>query len=269
LLIWWGGIVNEESAIKAFFTLVGGAFLVVAIEKGVEQKTIKHPSMYVTAALGALIFFAGFFWAKLPISPRLSATAGVVATDFRFWLGVVFIVWAYQAITGLIHSRERNDMRDVIQRDIVPFRMALQKWVIPRHLTPEQITAIGEHLRKFPPQPVSFVVNRHDDEAARLRGDIANAIVWGRWTIASNEYEPLGSRGIRITSRVTDATNRRAKDPRNPRPDDVLQEAFRQAGVAIEGGGSSSGPEIVQDTVTIEIGARRNDFHAATQPWKV
>jgi hypothetical protein len=91
----------EETAIRAFLALIGGAFLMVAIGKLIEIRSLNHPTVYVSIVIGLAGWFVAILWPRLPLPYAVVSGAAVVATDFRAWLGVVFLLWIYQAVSQL------------------------------------------------------------------------------------------------------------------------------------------------------------------------
>jgi hypothetical protein len=89
---------TDSYTVPAFLGLLATAFAGVGAD-GVLRGTV---SGMIIAFLMALFFFCmSFMWNSLApdLSKRLTESATVVATDFRAWLAVAFLVFAYIAIT--------------------------------------------------------------------------------------------------------------------------------------------------------------------------
>jgi hypothetical protein len=133
---------------------------------------------------------------------------------------------------------------------------ALSRYVLPRHLSEDQIAKIGEYLRKFEPQKFNFLVTPNNEEASSYRADIQRALTEGGWELETIDYSDKISQGISMQTRMTQASSQAKPDPKRPRADTMLQNAFKDAKVQLSGLGSGSGTE---DSFTINVGARRTD----------
>lgn len=266
---WWRRMANDDFATRAMILLIATMFLGGAINSVVENGLGAHPRQYGYGVLGLVLLLLAGLWPRLETYiPALAASLGRVASDARVWLGLLLLVWIYGSVANLILLRQRYQMGEVIEKDMVPFRRALERWVVPRRLTPEQIKSIGAYLAKYPPQTVTFVLPKHDEEASQFRGDMFQALLAGGWNAMGVEYSDDVTPGFKTNFQQTMESQQRSQDPRNPpNADKLVRDAFQQAGIPFEGGSSGSGVHITQNVLKIEVGPRRRDTHAIPVPW--
>jgi hypothetical protein len=260
---------SDESAIKALFTLLAVAFLSAAALLFATEGTLRSRKVLLAGVPGIVFFFAGFYWSSLAaaVGPQLANSAVSLASDFKVWLGLFLIVWLYAAVSSIVLLIQRNALASVVKDDIVPFRLALERWVLPRRLVPEQITAISAYLQMFQPSAVRFTVAQYDEEVGTYRADLQRALTAGGWHILGTDYEAAIQEGVHIHFKQTQATAQRPDDPKQPKPDRILWDALRQAGVQVDGMGSGSGVSVTTDLLTITIGKRRRDTSGHRQKW--
>jgi hypothetical protein len=135
----------------------------------------------------------------------------------------------------------------------------LSLYVLPRHLTEQQITTIGDYLLQYDPQQVKMVVIKNTEEASSYRADIQRALMRGAWEIISIDYSDDVREGVSAQFVETQESSQRRPDPKHPKPNEVLQKAFQQAHVQWAGIGTASGVAVTSNSVTISIGRRRMD----------
>jgi hypothetical protein len=171
---------NNQSVVALLLGVVGAAIITAAVAHAFTHG-IRTWKVLFGAPLGAAVFVAGVFWSR--VSPGLDGdfvnSASRVASNFWVWLITLWAFLFYLAGASILSLIQRNKYAEVIERDIIPFRLALQRWVIPRHLTQEQIASIGNYLLKFPPYSVRFNVQENDEEASSYRADLQQAIEQG------------------------------------------------------------------------------------------
>ena len=221
---------------------------------------------YTLLILGILIFVVAAIWPSLANrAPQLAATARNIAGDFRVWLAVFLLAWLYAGVSQIVLMIQRDRYAEIVQKDMLPFRIALERWVLPRRLTPEQITSISAHLSNHPSYPVAFRVSRNDDEAGEYRGDLYRAITGGGWIVVpAVDYTDDIRAGLTIHFHQSTASQQVPDDPRNPKPDRIVNEALKNAGVRVDGSGGGSG---AADLLTIHVGPRRRDTYGHKQKW--
>jgi hypothetical protein len=246
------------------------AFIGASIQSVVDNGWEDNSRALWAFLFGLVLLVLAGFWksAHSFLGERLSASISNVASDFRVWLAVLVAVWAYGAISSIVILNQRTELEKIIKQDIVPFRMALEKWVIPRRLTAEQIESLGKALSKSSQQTVSFTIIQNDQEASTYAGDISRAVRQGGWNISHITQEANVREGLTIHFLQTMASSQMPDDPRNPKPDRILQDAFREAGVYFDGNSGGSGGNITQNMLSIHVGARRRDSHWIDKPWR-
>lgn len=267
-LVWWAlwrGMQNDYTARGAIYTLailLIGTSAAILLEHGVNGYT----AAAAVGLLGIALFALALCWSRLETSSLVGSITNV-ASNFRFWLAIIAAVWVYGAATSVVLLAQRSELEKIVREDIVPFRMALERWVIPRHLSPEQKETIGNYLSKFRSHTVAFTVTRNDEEADSYRNDLQEALVNGGWIVSGRSNADDVKEGLTIRFDQTFATSQLRDDPRTPEQDRLLQEALRKAGVEIDGGGGQSGESIKENILTIHIGHRRRDRLSALQHW--
>lgn len=136
---------------------------------------------------------------------------------------------------------------------------SLQRYVLPRHLSPEQINSIGEYLKSHEPQKVKFEVLKNSEEASQYRVDIQNALTIGGWQVDDISYSVDVREGLTTFFVQTDESRRQQSSPNNLKVDELFREAMRKAGILLAGSGGSGGPSIENTEFIIKIGPRRMD----------
>jgi hypothetical protein len=138
-------------------------------------------------------------------------------------------------------------------------REALKRYVLPRHLTEEQIATVAGYLAQHEPQQVKFVVLKSSEEASSYRADFQKALERGRWRVVSIDYAVDMQEGVRLEYAQTLQSSQTPPDPAHPTPLAILQEAFAQARIPLTGTGGSGGGNIKENSLTISISHRRMD----------
>jgi hypothetical protein len=129
---------------------------------------------------------------------------------------------------------------------------AVKQYAMPRMLTDAQTQAIASYLLRFQPQTVTLTRlmqgNFIDPEASHYADQIRQALMKGGWKVQLNDGE-IANVGLQIETE-TKITNQvylgryvpTPPDPEHPTPDILLIQAFRQAGIEMDGVTSGSGP---------------------------
>jgi len=144
-----------------------------------------------------------------------------------------------------------------LSRQIQEMRRLLDRYVVPRHLTEEQIDTIAGHLREYPPGRVVLRFPGHDSETAAFRGDFGRALRQGGWEV-SHEISDEGREGISMyLQRPPNDGQRSNTDIEKSR--DVLKGAIQKAGVHLEGDGSGGTKPGEEAKLILTIGPRRMD----------
>lgn len=255
----------DDSVVTAFLTGIPLAFLAAALASwtthGLRHRYTILPTL-IAVVSGALVLF----WKSLV--PSLGIILAPVASNPWVWIGGIAAVWLYLAVYTVVLAIQRDHWAEVVEKDIIPFRLALQKWVMPRQLTKPQMEGLRAYLARFPPGMVTFRQPPHDSEAESYRGEFHRVLNEAGWTVnVVTDAADVGA-GLRIHATYTQETMQRREDPRQPKPDRLLYDAFKQAGIQVDGSGSGSGQNVVKDEVFIDVGTRQRDLrNAPTQPW--
>ncbi|MBZ9860729.1 hypothetical protein [Mesorhizobium sp. CA12] len=160
--------------------------------------------------------------------------------------GSVFMVGLIAATLLLVRPL-RNEMTGM--------RKAMDRYVMPRHLSQEQQTKIADLLSAHPPQEVILVQPHRCEEASSYRSDFHTALTKGGWKIKTVEISDDIGEGVTLHSRAPIVTGGDSDD----KPLQILGDALRSAGVAITGTGSGRGQRDTEYLLYLKIGRRRMD----------
>jgi hypothetical protein len=109
---------NNDAVVRAFIQVVAAALVSQAIAAFYSGESIERGA--VGLGLGVAVSFIGFKWRaiKVRMGLRFSQIATNVATDFRWWLALIFIVFVYLGAPGFlgaviqaIHQQTRDISR--------------------------------------------------------------------------------------------------------------------------------------------------------------
>jgi hypothetical protein len=247
----------------AFTSLFGSSMLVGLI---VSIRALGNSPINLTTA--AIIFGVGFVGLMVLLSidkrrkgrsimPSETLMRGIVWIPI--FIGLALCVWGY--FIGTLALRMNTDVRHL--------RTQMVRYVLPRQLAQEQIDSIGEYLSHKESHEVIFNVIKNDSEASLFRSDIQRALEKGGWAVTDTKYIDDAQEGVIISSQEpSPPPPQSAADRLNPKQSlrDILAQAFRRAGVPINGVGGGTGPAITTATITISIGSRKRDKFAVTPP---
>ena len=182
-------------------------------------------------------------------------------------MSLIGLVWVYMATLSIITLAKKQkaekiaeDITKIIKEDIIPFQIALEKYVLPRRLTPRQVATISDYLSKNEKYTFNFVVHKNDEEASVFRSDIQSVLTDSGWILGTIEYSDDMVEGLRIDYQEAWQEAQKRPDRSHPKPDQILEEAFRQAGL-LYGSSGGSGRGINDAKLTIQIGPRRRDTY--------
>jgi hypothetical protein len=253
-LIWW-----------ILYSIIGGSMLTALFA---WIRAIGNSPINGTTA--AIIFGFCFFGLMILFLVRRlqagrSALVGRVPTQMIIYLpilaGLMICIWAY--FIGVKVQGVNEDVRHI--------KAQMVRYVLPRKLTPEQIASIGEYLSLQDRNQVVFQIISRDEEASSFRADIQQALEKGGWAISDFKYADDVQEGLRISMVSPMPPTPAPVNPYDrvnlkPTPIQILSEAFKRAGVQIQGTGSGGGISITATTITISIGHRRRDTWAVLPP---
>jgi hypothetical protein len=164
-----------------------------------------------------------------------------------------------------------------INRDL---ESTLSRYVLPRHLTEEQIAAIATYLKGFPPQTAKILVPSGNREANSYASDFYQALQQGGWTVSidrcidardrikfsqekldatANDWCENLTEGLSTNFTQTMESAQAIEDPKNPKPDYLFSQSLRKAGLRLDQGGGGNGINITANSFVIKIGARKMD----------
>jgi hypothetical protein len=151
----------------------------------------------------------------------------------------------------------RNNEIVALRNDEHSIAVALDRFVLPRHLTAEQL---GSFLQLFPPQNVAVLVAKDDVEASQYLDDLKQALDRGGWHIKSNEFAlDTAPAGLSVNLVQSPAQMKVQPDNRSPNSAIRLQEAFGLAGVRLDGNGGSVRENVKEEILEITVGHRPKD----------
>jgi len=132
---------------------------------------------------------------------------------------------------------------------------ALTRYVLPRHLSQQQMDIISTYLQQHQPFSVKLRTIAMNSEASGYGSDIQKALKSGGLIVDFEGYKNDIQQGIRIRSVVPQNYQHSHALP----PHEILRKAFDAAGVKTHGSGSASGGSITEYSVELSIGSRRMD----------
>jgi membrane protease YdiL (CAAX protease family) len=251
---------NNDLAVSLLLDLLAVLFATIAaigyLEKGGSDRRAA-----AVASLAAALLLLGVFWRFIEsrLTPPLVHSASAFASDIRVWFGVLILFWLYGAAVLIMTLLHRNRCQELLENDIQALRTtleaahaALERWVVPRRLTPEQTHSIAQHLGKFPPFTVIFAVTAHNAEAAGYAGDLMQAFKNGGWSV---RVEHRGDIPQGLSHHYQHLAVARS-GLRSPFPNRIVAEAFAQANVSVDGSGTDTGRNVTQELFTVRVGGR-------------
>ena len=226
----------------------GVAASVIAEDREINEWTIG-------SSLAAILFgvVAGT-WVRTIRPKLLEARPNFVdgleslAVSPRTWLMLFLIPLTFSAVYVAATSQRIDKLEEVaanldqyINRDMALFRRSMERWVMPRCLTGQQIEALSRVLTDVSPDGWTIViaVEQYDDEAWAFSRQIAEALTKARWPHENMRAEL--DTGLRIQERITDETRERLRaNPQEIPMREVVRNALRTSGVMQNGMGSGT-----------------------------
>jgi hypothetical protein len=135
----------------------------------------------------------------------------------------------------------------------------LSRYVLPRHLSEQQIDTIGTYLAQFPPQTASMTVVKNSEEANSYRADFQRAVEKGGWTITSIKYDDDIPEGITAYFLQTMSSQASQNDPKKPNIEAIFARALSQAKIRPFSTGGGSHIDYKENSFDIRVGRRRMD----------
>lgn len=230
-----------------------------AIVAGIQA--VGNRPLTVTAA--ALIFSLSFVaLVILFLIVRKRKGQPIVPTQMLIYLpvlaGAAMLVWAY--FVGTAVSRLNDDVRHL--------KIQMVRFVLPRQLDQSQMDSFGRYLSQFDRRQVVLEVVSRDEEAANFASDVEQALQKGGWAVSDHKYPDDVSAGVSLSMIGSTSSPTGGSDSSidKPAPLEILEEAFKRAGVQIGGKSGSDSNSAAKATITISIGRRRRDRWAVLPP---
>jgi hypothetical protein len=221
-------------------------------------------------SLAILLFSLAFlgsawFWprVKVLIGQKLATSATGIATDFRYWLGLLILLIVIHLVSYSIAQIRNDRIANIIDNHMLPFKYSLERWVLPRSVSTSQRKLITSMLKEAKPGSVRLVVVDNDPEANGFLGGLATAIFDAQWHHVGTSRIPSVGPGLSLQEFLTKETAADLDKTGEKSPGKVLQFALREAGVSIDTFGSSTSADA--DMVVVSIGPRRRDASAPPQ----
>jgi hypothetical protein len=178
-------------------------------------------------------------------------------TNLKFIARLVVVIWA--VLTSATVWRLNDDM---------------VRYVLPRQMTDAQKGSLASALSKAnKPHDVHLVIADGDEEASSYAGEIWQAIEKGGWPVVNIARERNLRAGVTVDFKVPMERGKTSEDlarervrPPDPRPDETLLRAFREAGLHIDGSSGGSHRDRTTTTLTVTVGPRRRDYNATPRP---
>lgn len=225
-------------------------------------------------AVGVLIISClslAYAWRRPDLHPsRLRAGAEKIAGDFRWWFGIVCLLWLYTMAMDVLTEIRRNNQIVALRNDVQSIARVIERGVLPRTLTRRQRLSMASFLKAFEPSVFVFNVAANNSEASGYRAEIEEVLKSAKWKAAiPNPYRYMDDlpEGLSLRLVIPDGSAQPPDDPAYPTPERILWMAFGNAGVRISGGpGTGSDPGAKLGYVLISIGAAKKDSGEFTSP---
>lgn len=248
-----------EQPVSAFLRFIATCLLGSGIATMLREHTYTSVPAWIVIVVGVCLFFVGYYWEKIGprIGEKFAASATKIASDFRYWLAVIALLWAYMAvpdvITAVLGTTET-------QASIRLLKTQMEHYVLPRHLTQKKMSLIANYLNSFDSHEVVMIVASNDGEASDYSADLRTALQKAGWRIASLDYKNEVPVGLSLNFQQSMESSGKPQDPRRPTPMMLLTQAFGQFGVEVDNSGGGSGIGQKEDVLTISVGKRPTDI---------
>jgi hypothetical protein len=212
---------SGDRAVFAFLELVALAFMFEGVSAFLSGKSLWTLS---GCALAALFFFVlGIAWPriKLKVKPSIAFALNRIANDSRYRIGAALIIAGYVGISVLL--------------SLHALRSDLEKYVLPRVVTPEQSVRLRNYLSHHEAYSVVVKYSQSDQEALDFAAQISDAIRQTGWKVTFvSDDKPSGGGGQGMGIYVEEPGQSTEPDPRHPKPHEILLQAFGEAGINVD-----------------------------------
>ena len=106
----------SDDAVKEFLHLLALAVVLAAIEPLASGNPLSVPRTIACAVVGAALTASGSGWRRLKsrIAPGFRLTVVSVASDFRWWLALLAVVYVYSAVSAAAGTQSNGHGRYVV-----------------------------------------------------------------------------------------------------------------------------------------------------------
>jgi hypothetical protein len=256
---------NSDSNVKALLIAIGATLMTTGLQELVKGN-VSNRRWITSLSIGLLTVIAMWKWQWISskLAPPFVESIRNLASNITTWIVLLAAVWLYLAVTSIISLIQRDNTAKIIREDMNPFRLSLQKYVLPRRLALDQIQKASAYLQKFQRYTVRFEVRENDEEASRYCADLRTLFSQGGWMVGSTTYLKDVRQGWGINYIFTESTRKKQDDLRDPSPDKIVYEALLQGEIRTEGGSTSGG---TNDEIVVVVGERRRDDYSDFQKW--
>jgi hypothetical protein len=238
----------SDTASRFFLGAIGaGAFTTVLRVMISEKDGYRRPVLWALLALSVVVLAGAAWWEafKASFGTALADSIGRVASSAASWLALIGLLCLYVAASSLV-ERYRDKKMGLIFA-------AIQKYVMPRELTPKKLSFFLRYLEGFPPHDVRLHVLKNNGEAARFMQQVSSALTRAGWRVKLIAYVADADEGLVADYRFN-FNPQTIHDPKNPKPDELLVKAFGVAGFAVGGRSGSLDPGETESVLTLIIG---------------
>jgi hypothetical protein len=172
---------------------------------------------------------------------------------------MLLLVWVYFETLAI----QRNNELVALRNDTQTIGEVLNRFVLPRHLTDNQIQIIAGSLKPLEPQNFDVEYSIYDEEARQYAAEIQKALEFGGWHLKSPIPIPIGEHfGLSIPAEITPSHMQSTNVDKQPNM--ILRNALAIANVQLDGSiglQQTSNQNITEDRVHVVVGHRRRDSY--------
>lgn len=149
----------DATSIHAFFLMLSLIVLTASIKPIIESSGRRR--LLPIAMVALVIAATTYFWVSLS-DPQLAASVHAVTSNFWVWLGMIVLVLSYYGYQEFAILRQRDRSLRLVEQRLQPIMLAMDRFVLPRELTSDQIRTIAQRLKQHSPCVAKFVVQKND-----------------------------------------------------------------------------------------------------------
>jgi hypothetical protein len=155
--------------------------------------------------VGAATFVLGvtWHWTKRIVGTGLAKSINLVATDFRWWLAVLLVVFIWSAYPEFIKKYQARPLAK-ISREVDALTKEKDKRIWQRHLTDDQKSKLRDGLCSSPEEFAGVEIRaEREPEGLQYADEIAD--MFRRCHIKLPDYAPSSAMGMITNARWTAA----------------------------------------------------------------